>query len=235
MNLAVLTTFVNLALKTAQEPWIGTVPTLINEALNQIQQKRSWNCMKVEFDFTLNVSGSGPFVQALPATFKEPQGGANDLRATDGTPYGNSIWRLYSKQEVFKLTQIGTNVADRIAYLDQDSTGIWSLYFPGPLSQLYMPTETAFAFDTYQYLVPVVNPTDENDIMKRWPMLVLEYCKFLVFSLGSDADSIAMKNEAKRMIDGTPGNPLDIGYYRTACADDVSHQNRGRTWRMGGY
>lgn len=234
MNLALITTFTNLALKTVQEPWIGTVPSLINEALNQIQQRRSWSCMKVEFDFTLNVAGPGPFVQALPATFKEPQGGPNGLRASDGTPYGNSIWRLYSKQEVFKLTQIGTNVADRVAYLDQDSTGIWSLYFPGPLDQLFLPTDTAFAFDTYQYLAPVAAATDENDLMKRYPMLILEYCKMLVFSLGSDEDSMAMKRESQLRIDGD-GSPNYPGLFRQASADDTSHQNRGRTWRMGGY
>lgn len=232
MNLATLSALTTLALKTAQEPWMGTIPALINEAMNQIQQRRSFNCMKTSFTFTLNVTGPGPYAQALPATYKESQGGANALRATDGTPYGNSIWRLFSKQEVFKLTQIGTNVADRVAYLDQDATGIWSLYFPGPLDQLFLPTDTNFTFDIYQFLAPVAAAADENDLMRKYPMLIMEYCKFLVFSLGSDPDSIAMKAEALTMINGKPGF---IGYFTQASADDESRKRRGRTTRMGGY
>jgi hypothetical protein len=63
-------------------------------------------------------------------------------------------------------------------------------------------------------------------------MLVIEMCKFLVFSLGSDADSIAMKQEASRMIEGGPGF---TGYFRQASADDNSHAVRGRTSRMMGF
>lgn len=238
MNLQMLSTLTALALKTAQEPWLGTIPSLINEALNQIQQRRSFNCMKVTIPFTLNVTGPGPFSYALPTTFKELQSGANPLYATDGTPYGNSIWRIFTRQEVFRLNQIGVNVAERTAFLEQDATGIWSIFFPGPFEQGSLPPDTGFSVDTYSYLPAVGAPTDENDLMRRYPMLVLEYCKFLVFSLGSDADSIAMKQEATRMIEGfaPAGSRAGFaGYFPQASADDNSHTVRGRTSRMMGF
>lgn len=234
MNLQLLSTLATIALKQAQEPWMGTIPTLINEALNQIQQRRSWNCMKLSLTFPLNVTGCGPFTYALPATFKEQQSGVNCLRATWTLPYGNSIWRIFSKQEVARLNQIGVNVAERTAWLEQDpaNNNVWTLYFPGPLGEGTLPPDTNFIFDTYSFLAPLVNPADTNDLTVRYPMLVLEYCKFLVFSLGSDQDSIAMKNEASAMINGKPGQ---TGYFNQASADDNSHTVRGRTSRMMGF
>jgi hypothetical protein len=232
MNLNILSALVAVSLKQKQEPMLGTITTLINEALNQIQQRRSWNCMKLSIPFNLNVSGPGPFTFALPSTYKELQSGPNSLYATDGTPYGNSIWRIFTQQEVFRLTQIGVNVAERTAYMNQDTTGIWTIYFPGPMDEGSLPPDTSFTVDTYSYLAPVSAPTDENDLMRRYPMLVLEFCKFLVFSLGSDPDSIAMKQEASRMIEGGPGW---TGYFKQASYDDLSHQMRGKTTRMDGY
>ncbi len=237
MNLGQMQTLVTLALKSAQEPYMGTIPTLINEGLNQLCQRRSWQCMKLTIPFSLNVTGPGPFTYVLPATFKELQSGANSLYASDGTPYGNSLWRIFTRQEVNRLTQIGVNVAERTAYLEQDpaNSNLWTIYFPGPMDQGSLPPDSQFMVDTYSFLPPLANPGDTNDLTTRYPMLVIEMCKFLVFSLGSDQDSIAMKNEALRMINGDPNNPLDIGYFRQASADDNSHAVRGRTSRMMGF
>lgn len=235
MNLRVMSALIATALGPKQEAWLGTIPTLVTEALNQIQQKRSFNCMKLTIDFSLSMTGPGPFTYALPATFKESQSGVNTLRASNETPYGSSLWRLYTRQEVNRLQQIGVNVAERTAFLEQAPSGIWSIYFPGPLDAGTLPPDTMFSFDTYSFLDPVSDPADENDLMRRYPMLVIETAKFLVFSLGSDEESIAAKNEAARMINGD-GTPKGwVGYFPQASADDNSHTVRGRTSRMGGF
>jgi hypothetical protein len=228
MNLQTLSALVAVGLGSRQEAWLGTIPALINEGLNQIQQRRSFNCMKLTISFNLDVSGPGPFSYALPTTFKELQSGPNALYATTGAPYGNSIWRIFTRQEVMRLTQIGINVAERTAYLEQDPTNNnqWTIYFPGPMDEGSLPPDTTFSVDTYSFLSPVVNPTDENDLMKRYPMLILEQCKALVYSLGSDPDSIAGKNEALKMT---------AAYFSQASADDNSHSVRGRTSRMMGF
>lgn len=231
MNLNTIQSLLSVALNEAQEPWIGTVPTLVNEALNQVQRRRSFNCNKATIPFTLSVAGSGPYTYNLPATFKELQSGPYPLRNTNQPTFLGTNWRIYTRQQVNNLTFMGVGVADRAAWIEQDSTGQWKIYFAGPLDMGIMPPSTNFEVDTYCFLSPVVNPTDENDLMAKYPMLILEWAKMLVFSLGSDDDSKAAKQECLRMIDGTPGF---IGYFAQASADDNSHSVRGRTSRMGG-
>jgi hypothetical protein len=233
MNLQTISALAAVGLSSAQEPWLGTLPILINEALNQIQQRRSWNCMKVPLQFILPVTGPGPYAYALPATFKELQSGANSLSASSTAFFGNSIWRIFTRQEVNRLQQIGTNVSERTAFLEQSPAGIWSVNFPGPLTMGTLPPDTNFNLDTYSFLPPVVLPTDENDLMAKYPMLVLEFTKFLMYSLGADEDSIAAKNEATAMINGKPGG--FAGYFAQASADDASRATRGRTMRFGGF
>lgn len=241
MNLDVLSSLTTVALGPAQEAWMGTIPTLLNEGLKQIQTRRSWNCMRTSIQFAISGVSSPPFTYALPSNFKELQSGVHALRAVgpdvDYT-WGGGLWRIFTQQEVAKVRRIGQDVASRIAWTDQDINGVWSIHFPGPFCPGDLPSGTQFEVDIYQFLPPVAALTDENDLMRRYPMLVLEYCKFLVFSLGSDADSIAAKNEAHLMINGkpgTPGQPSTPGYFFQASADDNSHNVHGRTSRMGGY
>lgn len=232
MNLNTIQSLLSVALNEAQEPWIGTATTLVNEALNQIQQRRSFNCNKLTIPFVLNITGAAPYTYALPLTFKELQSGPYPLRNTNQPAYLGTHWRIFTRQQVNELTFTGVGVADRTAFIEQDASGQWSIYFPGPLDVGILPVMTNFEVDTYSYLPPVVNPTDENDLMRKYPMLVLEYAKMLVFSLGSDEDSKAAKQESMRMIDGTPGF---TGYFARASADDNSHTVRGRTSRMNGF
>lgn len=234
MNLQTMSALISVALGPKQEAWLGTIPTLVTEALNQIQQRRSFNCMKATVPFTLSTTPvNGYLVQALPATFKEVQSGVNALRAVDpDVLYGNSLWRIYTKQEVVRLRLIGVNVSERTAWLEQASSGIWSVYFTGPMDNGLMPPSNQFELDTYSFLAPVALPADENDLMRRYPMLVIETAKFLVFSLGSDEESVAAKNESLSMINGKSGF---VGYFVQASADDNSHTVRGRTSRMGGF
>lgn len=234
MTLKQMQALITVALPGTHEPLMGTIPALINEALNQIQQRRSFNCMRTTFPFTLNVSGSalGPYTQVLPANFKESQSGYTTLRNVSTEQYIGAPWRIWTKQEVQRNNLLGVNVSDRMAYIDQDSTGVWTMYFPGPLTQGYLTPIPDFEFDIFAYLPAVAADTDENDLMRKYPMLVIEYAKWLVFSLGSDDESKTAKVDAMSMINGRPGFP---GYFAQASNDDASHKIRGRTSRMGGF
>ena len=234
MNFGIIQALTRLALPTGMEARFGVIPTMINEALNQLQLRRSWNCMKATITFTLPATGPGPFTYALPSTYKEQQSGVNCLRAYTLAPFGNSIWRVFTRQEVQRLRQIGVNVAERTAFLEQDVNGIWTIYFPGPLDEGTLPPDTNFEFDIYQMLPAVSALTDENDLMRKYPMLVLEMTKYLIFSIGSDEDSTNAKNEALRMINGDPSQGM-VGYFTQASLDDNSRNVRGRTSRFGGF
>lgn len=234
MNLNVIQALLTVAMNEAQEPWVGTVPTLVNEALRHICLQRSFNCMKVTIPFDLDVTGPGPYKYELPANFKELQSGANPLRNVNTPAYLGSVWRIFTRQEATRLNMIGLGIADRVAFLEQDSAGVWSLNFQGPIDMGYLPPSTQFEVDTYCFLPAVAAPTDENELMLRYPMLVLETAKMLVFSLGSDPDSIRAKREAMSMINGD-GSQQNPGYFKQASADDAYRSVRGRTSRMGGY
>lgn len=234
MNLNVIQALLTVALNEAQEPWVGTVPTLVNEAIKQVCQRRSFNCMKVTIPFDLNVTGDGPYKYELPTTFKELQSGANPLRNVNTPAYLGSLWRVFTRQEATRLNMVGLGIADRVAFLEQDAAGVWSLNFQGPIDMGYLPPTTQFEVDTYSFLPAVAAGADENELMRRYPMLILETAKMLVFSLGSDPDSIRAKREAMSMINGD-GSPQNPGYFNQASADDSSRSVRGRTSRMGGY
>lgn len=234
MNLNTITVLLTVALDEAHEPWVGTVPTLVNEAIKQLCQRRSWNCMKLTIPFTLNITGFGPYTYALPSTYKELQSGPHPLRNVNTPAYLGSLWRIFTRQEAERLNLVGLGLADRVAFLEQNAAGIWSVNFPGPIDMGYLPPSPNFELDTYSFLADVALPTDENDLMRKYPMLILEQAKFLVFSLGSDQESIRAKNESLRMINGD-GSPQNPGYFNQASADDASRAIRGRTSRMGGY
>lgn len=234
MNLNTLTALISVSLDEEHEPLIGTVPTLVNEALRQICQRRSFNCMKLTIPFTLNITGGAPFVYTLPATYKELQSGPHPLRNI-GSPqaYLGSLWRIFTRQEAERMNITGMGLGERIAFMEQNTAGIWTVNFLGPIDMGYLPPLPNFEIDTYSFLADVALPTDENDLMRKYPMLVLEYTKWLIFSLKSDEETIRMKNESLRMINGN-GSPEYPGLFNQASADDASRALRGRTSRMGG-
>ena len=114
MNLQELQSLVHFSTKADVQ--LGVFRTLVNNALLEIQQMRSFTFMKQTLSLTIDPDEVST---NLPANFKEPQGGKTPLRALDPSDaVGFERWYLMTKQEVMNLELIGTNTAERKAYIE---------------------------------------------------------------------------------------------------------------------
>jgi len=202
----------------------GMLPTFVNLAVKELCRRRSWQGMKGTISFTI-ASGNG---QAnLPSTFKEPQSGLNALRAVSAlTPTGYDMWYLYSKQELERLGVIGVGAPDNKAYIDYNGTN----FIIVTLGQ--SGVDTNFVLDAYSFFADVSLPTDENYLMREYPLLVLEQARVYSYRHGAmDEDGVG-----ERMIAMSENSQQEAErLFAIASADDAYRSIRGRRFRMGGF
>lgn len=208
---------------TKADVQLGIIPTWVNLAQKEICRRRSWQFMKFPVPFTIPF-GNGQ--ATLPANFKEPQSGINPLRANSvQSVTGFDLWFLYSKQEMERLGVIGVGAPDRKAYIDFDGTN----YIIVTLGQVGL--DTSFLLDSYVFPADAVLDTDENFLMREYPMLLLEQAKVYAYRHGAmDEDS------GPRMFDLANQSQLEVErQFLIASADDGYRSVRGRRFRMGGF
>jgi len=222
MTLADMQSLVHHA--TKKDGLLGAIPTLMNDALKQIQQRRSWSCMKNMITLTIP---SGQSSVALPATFKCPQRGKNPLKGSNPlSVVGYVPWVLVTKQELERLQMIGQTTTDRRASIFQEG-GVWKLTMAGYLAGFVFsaPYDTTFNLDAYSYLPKLTAAADTNDFLEQYPQMVLELTKELVYALDdSDDNDDAIQRAHSRYDDE----------FQRCSIDDANREVSGRDIRMGG-
>lgn len=221
MNLGQMVALLNDSTKADVQ--LGIFPTFVNLGLRELQRRRSWRCMMLPVSFTIP-SGNGQ--ATLPSTFKEPQSGLNALRAQSSlTPTGFDMWYLYSKQELERLGVIGVGAPDNKAYIDFDGTN----FIIVTLGQVGI--DTNFVLDSYSFLADVALPTDENYLMREYPIMVLEQARVYSYRHGA-----MNEDTGDRMLQMSENSQQEVDrQFAMASADDGYRQVRGRRFRMGGF
>lgn len=202
---------------TGKDKILGVFPTLINQALRDIQTRRSFICNKDVVSVTIT---AGTDSVALPSNFKEPQRGKNPLKSNDVyNPTGYVVWKLLSNQELERVTEYGDACASRRASIRTNAAG-HTLYISALAA-----SNIAFLLDSYVFLPALVADADTNYLLTNYPQMVLEKTKELAYGVDEepgDADK-AMNSYARY-----------VNQFNIASADDASRETSGRSFRMGG-
>lgn len=215
MNLGEMKALVHHA--TKNDVLLGVFPTLINQALRQIQQRRSFRNMKRTLQ---TLVGGGYSVGVLPPDFKEPQRGTHPLRVSDSTVDSNyrHAWKLISKQEASWIN--GRGLGYNVAYLDTTDGVNWSVNLTAPAaSNIYC------FLDSYVFSLDLTSDADTHYLITNYPQMVLEKTKSLAFAL-EDAEKNQRNLEISEM--------RFLEEFKVAAADDSSREVSGRNFRMGG-
>ena len=163
----------------AATPYIG----YLNDALKEIQDMRSWTCMKKDGVVTI---AQGLKSVSMPGDFKELQpkieGSPVNFILQDPNNPGAlfSVPVIFEQQAIRKLflfAGMGTYYGVRLqVFLKRDSTGV-ILGIEQPAFQ-----DLNFRVSYMAYLPPVLLPTDTNPISDAWPAMVIAKAKALAFS-----------------------------------------------------
>lgn len=197
---------------------LGIIPEMINQALKDIQQLRSWRGMKTTLTFTIP---NGGVTYALPDNFKEPQGGYNPMLVSTVDDAEATPWMILSKQEMGRLQRIGTATADRKAYIDYGVGPTPVLVLPGPALVDYQ-----VSLDCYCFLPPLTTGNSDNWLTKEYAMIVVNKAIALTFRLDNQNPNFQAQSDVytKYFRDD----------FKQASADDAVRETRGRSYRMGG-
>lgn len=189
-------------------------PNFINEALRDLQIRRSWTCMKKEADITI-VSGSSAV--ALPADFKELQSPRE------------AVHLLFQDASGPRMLPVEvTTRADQLQRVFRLGKDLWLRAFIDTLSDVRTlkvaentTQDLPFNVRYYGFLPNLTSGTDHNFLTDNYPELVLARAKGI--ALASVNDPLAESFEAlteKRFIE--------------AKTDDARRDISGVKVRMGG-
>lgn len=220
MNFGELKSLVHVS--TQADGLLGVIPLMVNEAKKQIQQNRSWNCMKSTLTLTLNEDRT---TANLPEEFKEPQRGPHALRATDTSSEGFEQWRLVSPQELDSLTKLGAGTSRGRACIETVEDAGQQLRIGGS-SESSMGTITGFLLDAYVFLPDLEDDEDVDFFTTNYPMLIVHKAKALIYEqLDSDPNAAGKADRS---------HAAYAGELHRATLDDALRETSGRSIRMGG-
>lgn len=209
-------------LRADLEPSYGD---FINEALMEIQNRRSWTCMKVTEAVTLG-PGSGFETVALENNFKElrRQPSINFVADNGGLIPATvvfaeeEVWRVWAwggapmfiwPPRVFLIRGPASPTQIEAGFATSAKIGILE-----PLIETFNLQVNMFA-----YLPLLVNPTDVSPLALAYPNMVLEKAKSIAFS-GINDDEM---NKAEAKFEKK---------FREASYQDGFSENAGRVLRM---
>lgn len=181
----------------------GQYPNFINEALREIQRKRSWRYMLTIEDF---VVPAGSTSVALPSNFKELSNTRSPVHL-----WGNSIeptlpnlltpCEVWTRERIIRqqgrvlglsvLTPVRWQQLSIPVYID------WS--GESPSLNIYVPQGAPFQSFTFnvkyfQYIPDLVNPTDANGLTNEYPEMVVAKCKSIAFESINDPAAADAEN-----------------------------------------
>lgn len=190
MNFSDIQARLNLGVLRADlQPFYGEY---INEALQEIQDRRSWTFMKAQACLTIP-AGSGYEAVVLVSGFKE-------LRRTPAIFWIDPVSLIRIPADVvFEAQQISRqwiwSGAATIGNVPPPSflpTSIFVNTIPGGarIGTIYPLDQPAAIYVLYyQYLPPLVNPTDTSPFIDSYPQMVLAKARAIALSEINDAES----------------------------------------------
>jgi hypothetical protein len=148
----------------------------INEALREIQNRRSWTCMKVDASVSI-ATGTGRETAALPAAFKEFQRRtAVEYVADDGGFVPADV--VTEEQQIYRIWAFGGTPMytwpPRVFFLHQPAATLGVLE---PLSQALN-----FRVRYYGYLPDLSADGDTSPLINAYPQMVLAKAKAIAFT-----------------------------------------------------
>lgn len=152
--------------------------TFVNEALREIQQRRSWSAMK---DKTTVTIPSGSYTVTLPANFKELQHVRNpvNLVLTDGGLAPIDV--VFEEAELKRAWQMGSMaIWTTRAYLYRDETGT-VLGLVGQVAE-----DLDFQVKYFGFLDELVEDADTNQLTTLFPWMIIEKAKALALMALND-------------------------------------------------
>jgi hypothetical protein len=167
----------------------GSVGDFINQALKEIQDRRSFTCMKRKIDLTVP-AGSGNETVALPEGFKELQKRpAVHYVADDGSLIPAEV--VSEEEQVRRIWAFGgTPISTRPprVYFERNEVGaVLGLVEP-------MIQAMNFRVKYYAYLPDLVLDSDTSPLIDSYLAMVLAKAKSIAFS--------DINDEASRLFDG---------------------------------
>jgi hypothetical protein len=197
----------------------------VNEALIEIENRRSWACMKVTEPVVLG-PGAGYELVALESNFKElRRAPAINFVADDGGRIPATT--IFEEEEIFRVWAWGGAPMfvwpPRVFLVRGAPTPAQSAAGAsvGAKIGIVEPLIEAFNLEVnmYAYLPALVNPTDTSPLLTAYPNMILEKAKAIAFSNINDDESQKAegKFEAK---------------YRQASYQDAYSEVVGRKLRM---
>lgn len=201
-------------------------PNFINEALVEIQNRRSWTCMKVTEPVTIQ-PGSGFQTAVLQNNFKElrHRGSAVNFVADDGGFIPATI--VFAEEEIWRVWAFGGAPVfvwpPRIFLIrgapspDQLAAGFSTSARLGILEPMIEAIN--LQVNMFAYLPLLVNPTDVSPLALAYPNMVLDKAKAIAFD-GINDDEF---NKAEAKFEKK---------FREAAYQDAFSENAGRVLRM---
>ena len=183
-------------------------PNYVNEALREIQNRRSWTFMKGKELFVIPALGAGQVVTQGMVNQANPQ------EATIGPIVNGSVVpalfkELQKTRPVHYVTDDGQLLPADVVTEPQQVYRIWAfggtpmmtwpprVYYErrqtgavlGVLEPLSQPFTLQVAF--YGFLAPLVNDTDTSPFIDNWPEMVLAKAKSQAFADINDAEGVS--------------------------------------------
>lgn len=152
----------------------------VNEALKEIQRRRSWTAMK---DKETLVISSGDKTAAFPEDFKELQRERNpvNLVTVDGGLAPVDV--VFEEQEVRRLWAMSGTTFTTRAYLYRDGAGT-VLGLVAPAAE-----DLTFQVKVYKFLPALSGDGDENPLTVEFPWMIIEKAKALALMSINDPQS----------------------------------------------
>jgi hypothetical protein len=183
--------------------------SFINEALTEVQRRRSWQVMKqVEFftmpngSSTITLAYFDPPANTQPTNFKELtlQESPIHLKAQDLVLTPCDVWTM--EKVLRRQARLISNSLLYSVYMHPDTTRrvsipVWVDWINGqPSLNILFAADSDLPFQVsyYAYLPDLVNNTDHNEFTDRFPEMVIDKAKALAFA--SINDPIAADFEA---------------------------------------
>lgn len=187
-----------LTASVQRDDLVSLYPSFVNEALTEIQRRRSWLCMK-NLSFFSILNGNSSVSLATDDN--------NDTTYFKELTIGNSPVQLQGEDLIFTPCDVWTRekVLRRQARLISNSI-LYTIYsHPDQSRRVSVPvwigweneqptlnilfsaaSNLPFQVSYYGYLPPLVNPTDSNYLTINYPEMVVNKAKAIAFSTIQD-------------------------------------------------
>ena len=172
----------------------------INEAINELQNLRSWDCMKMESDITIP---QGELTVNMPDGFKELQ-----PINTNGSPLSfvlndpsnpGAVFPIdvsFQAQEIRRLWLFGGAVAvwfGNMRIFLKKTAGVSFIGLQTPA-----PEDMTFRVDYFKYLTELVDDTDQSPLANQYPEMVIAKAKSLALAAVNDAAAQGLEVYSER-------------------------------------